>query len=91
MGRISLLEFLFKRKVLNYPTPFCSYRTGVGSTSHFLSSCPLYSPRPKEFKDRTKEDLLSNPFLAKIAIKWAMQTKALLQFKLAKTLLYNPP
>jgi len=91
-GSIGLLEFLYKRKVPDYPTPFCSCGTGIGNTSHFLTSCPLYSySRPRVFRGKTKEDLLSDPFLASVTTKWAIQTGALPQFDLAKTLLYDPP
>lgn len=91
-GRIGLAEFLHKRKVPDYPTPFCSCGLGVGSTSHFLKSCPLYSSsRPRVFKGKTKEDLLTDPLLAKTTARWAIQTGALQQFDLAKILLYDPP
>jgi hypothetical protein len=91
-GRIGLPQFLFKRKVPDYPTPYCPCGSGIGSTTHFLCSCLLYSDsRPRGFEGKTKEDLLSNLSLSKTVVKWAIQTGALPQFDLTSTLLYDPP
>ena len=88
-GRIGLPAFLSKRRVPDYPTPYCSCGTGEGTTSHFLTTCPLYLNRPRVFREKSKKDLLSDPLLVSTMARWAIQTGALSQFDLAKTLLYD--
>jgi hypothetical protein len=86
--RIGLPLFLNKRRVPEYPTPYCYCGLDKGTVSHFLSFCPFYN-RPRAFQGKTKVDLLSSPLLAKQVTKWAIKTGALKQFDLASSLLYG--
>jgi Reverse transcriptase (RNA-dependent DNA polymerase)/Endonuclease-reverse transcriptase len=82
-GRIGLPYFLHKRKVPEYPTPFCPCSQGIGSVSHFLTSCTLHL-RTREQARQTKEQLLVEQ--PKATAQWAIQTGALPQFALARIL-----
>ena len=89
-SQVGLPSFLNWRGVPDYPTPYCSCGYGEGTVRHFLLDCSLYS-RPSFFRHTSATELLSNYKLVKNVARWAIQSQALPQFDLAKSLLYDAP
>lgn len=92
-GRSGLAFFLSKRKVPGYESPNCL--CGQPETpKHVLISCPQEELRRATLTDENGRrlswlELVTDPKRTRATAKWFIQTKRLLQFKIADDILYE--
>jgi len=95
-GAIGLRDFLFKRQVPGFPTPYCSCGEGRETVEHLVVWC-LTPPKPRTWlrtEIRTHRDLSlvlqgrgpRNRWLLRKVLGWLMDSGRLLEYGLARKL-----
>ena len=92
-GRISLVSFLFRAGVSDFPTPLYMCGQAEETVKYITFSCSLYSSQRQHtfFNSQDFCTIILNPELLQKFLYWFMFLKKLNQFNLAFKLYYSHP